>query len=90
VDEPFAGLDAEAARHVFASLKARSLESIVIVVTHDPAHLAEFDIVIQVEASADLDQDPEDGETDQESSSYLSQDTDESPLGDGGPAPCTS
>jgi ABC-type multidrug transport system fused ATPase/permease subunit len=90
VDEPFAGLDAEAARHVFASLKARSLESIVIVVTHDPAHLAEFDIVIQVEASADLDQDPEDGETDQESISYLSQDTDEYPLGDGGPAPCTS
>ncbi|MEO2145251.1 MAG: ABC transporter ATP-binding protein [bacterium] len=89
-DEPFAGLDAAAARHVFASLKARSLESIVIVVTHDPVHLAEFGTVIQVEASADPDQDLEDAPTDQDSSPYLSQDSDESPLGGGGPAPCTS
>ena len=52
VDEPFAGLDAAAARHVFHSLRARAERAIVIVVTHDQEHLDAFDQVVWVREGA--------------------------------------
>lgn len=49
VDEPFAGLDGEAARHVFTSLRQRASNAIVIVVTHDQEHLDGFDQVVWIQ-----------------------------------------
>jgi len=88
-DEPFAGLDAPAARHVFDSLKVRSRDSIVIVVTHDPAHLADFDEVIQVKASAGLDEDSDDDGFLEEANDRDESGGDDFRLDQGGSLPCT-
>ena len=88
-DEPCAGLDAPAARHVFDSLKVRSRDSIVIVVTHDPAHLADFDEVIQVKASAGLDEDSDDDGFLEEANDRDESGGDDFRLDQGGSLPCT-
>ncbi|MCC7012225.1 MAG: ABC transporter ATP-binding protein [Planctomycetes bacterium] len=50
VDEPFAGLDRDAAGHVLESLRARARTSIVIVIAHELEYLAEYDRVVVLDA----------------------------------------
>jgi len=56
VDEPFAGLDREAAARVHATLVARAREAIVIVVTHEVLRLEDFDRILLVHSGRVLDQ----------------------------------
>lgn len=56
VDEPFAGLDAEAAARVHATLLERARGAIVIVVTHELLRLQDFDRIVLVQAGRVADQ----------------------------------
>lgn len=56
VDEPFAGLDREAAARVHATLVERARESIVVVVTHETPRLADFDRIVLLQAGRKLDE----------------------------------
>jgi ABC-type multidrug transport system fused ATPase/permease subunit len=56
VDEPFAGLDRNAAERVHAALVARSRDAIVIVVTHEVLRLDDFDRIVYIDAGRRVDE----------------------------------
>lgn len=54
VDEPFAGLDRESARHVAKTLRKLARERIVVVIAHDLEALEAFDHLVYIERGVTL------------------------------------
>ncbi len=56
VDEPFAGLDRIASRHVGATLRSLSQDRIVVVIAHDFENIQHYDQIVFVEAGRKVDE----------------------------------